>query len=59
MKNIIFLFILNAFFCSAQDAFYTKTLKELIAIETLIKENRISSKTFVETHEEFLVLNKK
>ena len=42
MKNIIFLFILNAFFCSAQEAFYTKTLKELIAFETLIKENRIS-----------------
>lgn len=26
----------------AQEAFYTKTLKELIAFETLIKENRIS-----------------
>lgn len=52
MKNIIFLFILNAFFCSAQEAFYTKTLKELIAFETLIKENRISdlNKLIDESH---------
>ena len=44
MKNIFLLTVL--IFTSkssiAQEAFYTKTLKELIAFETLIKENRIS-----------------
>ena len=41
-KYILFGFMFIAISLSAQEAFYTKTLKELIAFETLIKENRIS-----------------
>jgi hypothetical protein len=44
MKKIFLLtvLILTSKSSIAQEAFYTKTLKELIAFETLIKENRIS-----------------